>query len=371
MIDVDVAQNIVDSMKAIINQEVNYMSTDGIIIASTDQERIGDQHGGAKKVLKTEKPLIIHFDEEYSETKQGINLPVLLNNSIVGVIGITGSHDEVSKYGEIIKQMTEILIRDNIAKDIIYNKRNTHQFIIDYIMGNNTDAALNPGLINYMYDMDFTLNRIAITGVLREKENLTHEVSSRIYNILHSLIGANENNIFDVRNGLIVLIIEITSLDSYKTPIENLLNQLRKSFSSDLVFGIGTQATSISSLKESIKNSYTALSWNLNSQLSEELYYDEMEYGTVLHDILSDDKSFFIDKVFKDTPTEEVEDFCELLDIYERNNGSIKKCAEELFIHKNTVQYQLNKIKTFTGYDPRQLKDFFTLKLAMVLYRTL
>lgn len=104
MIDAKVAQSIVERMKGIINQELNFFSTDARIIASTDPNRIGQiEHEGAELVLKSNQPLIIEYDEQYKGTKQGINLPVTLDNQIVGAIGITGKKEEVSRYGEIIK----------------------------------------------------------------------------------------------------------------------------------------------------------------------------------------------------------------------------------------------------------------------------
>ena len=42
-----------------------------------------------------------------------------------------------------------------------------------------------------------------------------------------------------------------------------------------------------------------------------------------------------------------------LLRSYVENNHSIARTAEELFIHKNTVQTQLNRIYERTGYNPR------------------
>ncbi|SHF03024.1 carbohydrate diacid regulator [Atopostipes suicloacalis DSM 15692] len=370
MIAVEVAQNIVDSMKAIIHQEINYFSIKGEIIASTDPTRIGENHDGAKLVIETEKSLIISYDEEFKGAKQGINLPVLLNQNIVGVIGITGKKDEVSKYGEIIKQMTEILIRDSIAKDIIFNKRHSHRFIIDYIMERNIALEQSPGLIKFLYDTNFDLTRVVITGVLINNNDLTYEMTSKIYNELNTLIGLNENNIFDVRNGFITILIEIHSSENINTIIENILSRLKSNLDSNFIFGIGSLATSIDTLKNSIKNSYTALSWNLNFHSLPYLYYNEMEYGIILHDILKEDKEFFLDNIFKDVTPEEIGEIIDLLNIYEEHNGSIKKCADELFVHKNTVQYQLNKINNLTGYNPRNLKDFFILKLACILYQT-
>ena len=44
------AQNIVQSIKEIIHHEINFMNMEGVIIASTDPVRIGQQHEGALKV---------------------------------------------------------------------------------------------------------------------------------------------------------------------------------------------------------------------------------------------------------------------------------------------------------------------------------
>ncbi|MCG8482934.1 MAG: hypothetical protein MJA31_06460 [Clostridia bacterium] len=107
-----IAQDIVESMKDIINQDINYIDTNSMIIASTDIMRIGTFHGGAKRVLATENEVVIGYDEQYEGTRQGINLPVYFQNEIVGVIGITGKKDQVEKFGKIIQRMTEILIKD-------------------------------------------------------------------------------------------------------------------------------------------------------------------------------------------------------------------------------------------------------------------
>ena len=60
--------------------------------------------------------LIIQSDDEYEGTRKGINLPILLDGEIAGVVGITGERDEVVKYGQIIKKMTEILLIENFDK---------------------------------------------------------------------------------------------------------------------------------------------------------------------------------------------------------------------------------------------------------------
>lgn len=108
----DNAQNIVEAMSGIINQDINMMDSDGVIIASTDHQRIGHFHEGAKRAIKLKKEIIISKDNEFQGSKKGINLPVFLWDEIVGVIGITGDQEHVVKYGQIIKNMTEILLKE-------------------------------------------------------------------------------------------------------------------------------------------------------------------------------------------------------------------------------------------------------------------
>ena len=49
--------------------------------------------------------------------RAGLNLAVKLYGDIVGVIGITGVCEEIFGYGQIVKKMTEILIREKSEED--------------------------------------------------------------------------------------------------------------------------------------------------------------------------------------------------------------------------------------------------------------
>jgi carbohydrate diacid regulator len=67
--------------------------------------------------------------------------------------------------------------------------------------------------------------------------------------------------------------------------------------------------------------------------------------------------------------SEEIEDYQELLQTFVKNNGSIKKTSEEYYIHKNTLQYRLNKLKDITGYDPRTIEGIVVLYIAFLIYK--
>ncbi|PUU89471.1 MAG: Sugar diacid utilization regulator, partial [Halanaerobium sp.] len=58
----------------------------------------------------------------------------------------------------------------------------------------------------------------------------------------------------------------------------------------------------------------------------------------------------------------------EIIEALVENNLNISQTAESLYIHRNTLLYQLNKIKEQTGYDLKNVSELFTLLLAYHLY---
>ena len=56
-----------------------------------------------------------------------------------------------------------------------------------------------------------------------------------------------------------------------------------------------------------------------------------------------------------------------ILAVYFATDCSLKTAAEKLYIHKNTLQYQLDKIHALTGYDPRVFREGVILYLGLQL----
>jgi carbohydrate diacid regulator len=75
-ITAEFAQSIVDEIGSFIQKNINFMNHEGKIIASIDQNRIGDFHEGALEVLRTKKKVVVQEDAQLKGTKPGINLPV-------------------------------------------------------------------------------------------------------------------------------------------------------------------------------------------------------------------------------------------------------------------------------------------------------
>ena len=122
------AEKIVKELNTVIDQSVNMMNEEGIIIASTDQERVGQIHEGARKIIEQNlEELVIRPEDVYEGSLEGVNYPIMIGGEVIGVVGITGPVQEVAKYGQITRKMTEILMQElsiKEQKDMDENLRN-------------------------------------------------------------------------------------------------------------------------------------------------------------------------------------------------------------------------------------------------------
>jgi sugar diacid utilization regulator len=93
-------------------------------------------------------------------------------------------------------------------------------------------------------------------------------------------------------------------------------------------------------------------SWTLLSKLS------------VHDDIISPFLELYLGKINERKDSIELK---ETLDVYLRNNGLLKKTADELFIHQNTLKYRIEKLQNLTGFDLLDSEARLNLMLALRL----
>ena len=120
-IDEKIARKLLKEIMDNINYEVNIniMNEYGEIIASGDEKRIGKIHLGALDVIRNAKSMeyFDYIDNDTESSKPGVNIPLFINNEIIGVVGVTGNPKEIKLIANMVKMLTEILIRREIDID--------------------------------------------------------------------------------------------------------------------------------------------------------------------------------------------------------------------------------------------------------------
>ncbi len=357
-----IANQIVKELEDVIGQKVNLIDEFGYILASTDTERIGDFHEGAEKVIKNKLDfLIIKDNDELAGSKKGINLPIVLGHDIVGVIGITGEKEEVERLGQVIKKMTEILILTEFDK----NKKNTNimireRFIEEWLMND----ALNkkPQIFKrgtYLgYNMQIARRVLIIeigethTQIHTEK---IQEQFEQLNKMLRRIIKGKRDYIFSKTISQSICLIPKYD-DTYTREFaQELVNAVKAEFNFSICIGIDSFKSD--NIHTSYIQAQKALFSSKNSSQYNIRLYSDLTFEILLEDISLGLQIEYIKKIFPRYPHEDIDEEIDLLEKYYIYEGSLSKTAKVLFIHPNTLQYKLRKIKEETGYDPRSLSD--------------
>lgn len=358
------AQNIVSSIKSIINQELNFIDINGIIIASTDSSRIGQIHGGAIEVISTREAITIKSDNEFTGAKSGINMPIYFNNEIIGVIGISGEPDEVTKYGYMLINLTELLVREAYLQEMAFEVKENQRIILENLLFADDSYNFDDNSITDILAFDVHIPRRVIQGKFSGMEHL----DQRIYNQIYNLIPNNNQNIFIINGMSLTLLLTITEEKELTSFLKMVSADLNRKRQVDIVFGIGSICSNKLETKISYKEAQDSLRYAKLFSHQKIQFYDQMDLGILLLPDLDTKGIAFEHKILSSLTDVEKDEFLELIKVYERHNGAITACAKELFIHKNTLQYRLNSLNYKTGYNPRNLSDFVILKLAFVIY---
>lgn len=98
------------------------------------------------------------------------------------------------------------------------------------------------------------------------------------------------------------------------------------------------------------------------------LAYNELGIGRLIHQLPPSLCGMFLNEVFEHGGEEHFEEE-ELTTVYTffDNNLNISETARQLYIHRNTLVYRLEKIQKRTGLDVRVFEDALTFKIAMMV----
>lgn len=368
------AQQIIDEIGGLVHQNINMMDNTGRIIASTDANRIGQMHEGARKIIEEQLPeLYITPAEESSTAKCGLNLPITWKNEVIGVIGITGDYEKVISLGQVVRKMTEILVleRDRLEQEKL-DTRVKNRFLEEWILGeglSNPEQLAERGLA---MGIDIKVpRRIMIVSIASfEKYSDTLEGQQKLEEVEHMItreLRAYKECIVLRNTGRQIILLPAKRGKSMEELTSQLSEAAQTTYSVRLLIGYDGKP-------EDLRTAYLEASraWrgSVHTQ-SGILCYLDMRTELFLDDISVKRKKEYLQNMFPDCDAVALRSWITLLDSYFAAEGSLSHAAELLFVHKNTLQYRIHKLIEITGLDVRLPSQSAKLYLAVLFYRDL
>lgn len=352
-----VAQQIVEAVKDVCNHDINFIDTNGVIFASTNQKRIGDYHEIGHKVAQSGEGIEVETDNSFLGTNKGVNIPFVYQGEICAVIGITGSPEQVRKYAYLSQKLTTLILREHeldtyertqktqinhVIRKLIHNGYANQPYVTEFLKSHQICIETDYRTILIKIDTHTASENAAFNAAAIEKN--IYRAFEQTRSALYTFNYPNEY----------VLLLEGREFQRWRY----LFELLAKKNAWNVKIGVGNSMP-----LSKLHYSYKAAKHALNSLFGEEhmAVYDELDLELLLGNITGDVKEYFLEKTIQVLSADEKE----LLKIYFSTNMSLKETCEQLYLHKNTLQYKLDKIGKETGFNPRKFKE------AVILYTAL
>ena len=135
IISEDLAQKIVNTIMDLLHRNVNIFNHDGIIIATGHPHRYHTFHKGAKDAIDTGTTIEIYADQlpRYPGALQGVNLPIVLDEQMIGAVGVFGNPDEVRYIGKLVKAITELILQYELLQKESRSRHSMRANFMDFI----------------------------------------------------------------------------------------------------------------------------------------------------------------------------------------------------------------------------------------------
>ncbi|MEG0320390.1 MAG: sugar diacid recognition domain-containing protein, partial [Niameybacter sp.] len=351
-IDAMLGQQIVDAISQVVDKDINFIDRQGMIIASTDQTRIGSFHAAGYEVATKRKVIVVESDKVFEGTKVGVNYPIIIDDEVFGVIGITGQPSKIMKYGFLASKITEIFIKEEKMAGRYESRKKMIQYLMNmciYEKGVNKEAIGQ--MIDKLHIKPHEFHQCIVIEISKKHVDFV-EIETKIYKLL------GEYNIelymYNYPNHFIILISK-----NRMREVKHLMSKVDESEQRIIYCGIGIEAT-IWNIKETYDSALLALKYAKQKDVMI-VESNQLDIELILESLPKVTKEKYIQTVIGNLTADELD----LLNCYYECNMSLKETAEKLYIHKNTVQYRLDKIYMKIGINPREFKQSIRIYLGI------
>lgn len=356
MLDVRLAEKIIDRLAECTDYNINIMDERGTIVASRDKSRVGTFHEVAFEIVsKKLDSKEVEAEDTFLGTKAGINMALEYKRDIIGVLGLTGKIGEIRPVIIVIKKMVETMLEYEAQKEDALKRRTDRERFINCLLYEDINKRELYQMAQPLGYSDITRIPILISF---EDDVDPKEMLKKIYG---GAEGRSREDIFVInRDGKILI------FKSYQEPIDGFFENY-KYIIGDYLGRFLCHVTEneieykicVGSLQANMahyKFGYQHCLW-LEKAISFSrrslFFYDYLdEYLKHQLPFLELHKVFdvFAEKYsskFKKMYTEHI-------GALYKNNYSMQESSKHLYIHKNTLAFRLDKIKNQLGLNPMQ-----------------
>lgn len=337
-----------------LDRTAGVLDSDGVIVASTDEALEGGEDPAGRTMLQTDDRLSVTYDRTY------LRLPVNDRNTFVCFID--GTDSMARNYLELLCHWIQAALKERNSD------AEREAFLKNVLLENELPGDIP--LKAREFKIPFTQTRLAFL-IRFDQADETDSLE-----ILRSLFPDRQSvQIMAMDEETIVLLMDHPRAD--KNIIDQtaslILDNLNAESMAKVRIGVGMPAETLKDTAKSYREASLALT--VGAVFENESYvmrYDQLGLGRLIYQLPPTLCHMFLDEVFQKGAYESLdsETLLTIQKFFENSlNGS--ETSRQLFVHRNTLVYRLDKVQKITGLDLRSFDDAVLFKLASMVRKYL
>ena len=352
MISNQILQSTLDGLKQITRVDMCVVDTEGVMLASTFGEEVDF------------RDVVVSFENSPAESQVISNyqfFKVLDEGHLEYVLIASGNSDDVYTTGKLTAFQLQCLL---VAYKERFDKDN---FIKNLLL----DNLLLVDIYNRAKKLHIDTESRRVVYILEPEGDGEAAGLEEI----RGLLGARSGDfITEIDEKSIIIVKEILLSDGPKELNEyalEMLDALPQEKRATAIIAYGTVVGELKDVSRSYKEARMAL--NVGKIFFEEKHviaYSRLGIGRLIYQLPIPLCKMFIREVFDGkSPDEFDEETLTTINKFFENSLNVSETSRQLYIHRNTLVYRLDKLQKQTGLDLRIFDDAITLKIALMVVK--
>lgn len=356
MISNQIIQNTIEGIKGITRVDICVMDVEGKIAATTFEE------------AKEYEDAVVNFVDSQADSQevQGIQFfKVYDENHLEFVILVRGDSDDVYMISKLTAFQLQHLI---VAYKERYDKDN---FIKNLLL----DNLLLVDIYNRAKKLHVEVNARRVVFLIAT-DNDVEDIEKSEYNSLEVIRGLYATRTRDfitaVDERSIILVKELKSTEGYEDLYKTasvIRDMLNTEAMTNVHVAIGTIVEELKDVSRSYKEARMAMNvGNVFYSDRDIMAYNNLGIGRLIYQLPVPLCNMFINECFGDLTLDDFdEETMNTIAKFFENSLNISEASRQMFIHRNTLVYRLDKFQKTTGLDLRVFDDAITCKIAIMV----
>lgn len=201
---------------------------------------------------------------------------------------------------------------------------------------------------------------------MNDKDNVTMEMLKNIFD------GQPGCYLTAVEQKNVILIKDVSSMDAYEEveqSAEVIVDMLNAEAMLIAKVAYGTIVGELKEVSKSYKEAKMALDVGKIFYMEKSINaYNTLGIGRLIYQLPINLCRIFMKEIFGDNIPDDLDD--EMLTTVQKffdNNLNVSETSRQLFVHRNTLVYRIEKLHQSTGLDIRKFDDALTFKIALMV----